>query len=400
MSSTRPPAELVPILRQITDAAVGLGTLLLFARWGRDERHLAATDGDVIVVSERLFALPQNEQCFVLAHEALHIALAHPMRARRMTRRLQSRGETFDATLWNIAADAIINHALTDLPRVFHAPAKIVTFASLRVDAKRTWSVEALYETLAAQAQRPKAQTLCTSGCSVEPGAFGGEPVETGDESEARHLSAWNGRLGTAFGKYPTMLARIRGDLGASRVPWERALRAYVGRCLGATSRKDFARLHRRYTARARVTHERFGLRLPFEWATQRRVRPRLAVMVDTSGSISDETLGRFTSEIIGLMRVHRAALRLIVCDAKVHQICDLSGPGAERTLRTLTYAGGGGTDFAPAIAAAADFDADVGIFFTDLCGDFGAKPAFDVVWIAQPGFARDVPFGRVIAMN
>ncbi len=77
--------------------------------------------------------------------------------------------------------------------------------------------------------------------------------------------------------------------------------------------------------------------------------RWRLAVAVETSGSVDGELLARFTAEVTALMRQTGAHVRLIVGDAAVHQVEDFSGAAGIGMLMIFRYQGGGGTAFAPA---------------------------------------------------
>lgn len=78
--------------------------------------------------------------------------------------------------------------------------------------------------------------------------------------------------------------------------------------------------------------------------------------------------------------------LRLIVCDADVHQVQDFSGRAGAKLLRGFEFRGGGGTDFGPAIAEAAKWKPDLLIYLTDLQGNTGDEPAFLVLWAVPEG--------------
>ena len=69
--------------------------------------------------------------------------------------------------------------------------------------------------------------------------------------------------------------------------------------------------------------------------------------------------------------------LRLIVCDADVHQAYDFSGREGAKMLRGFKFKGGVGTDFMPAIAEAAKWKPDLLIYLTDLQGNAGDDRRF-----------------------
>jgi predicted metal-dependent peptidase len=109
---------------------------------------------------------------------------------------------------------------------------------------------------------------------------------------------------------------------------------------------------------------------------------------VDTSGSIDERLLKRFAAEIAAVLEKAEALLRLIVCDADVHQIHDFSGREGAKLMRGIKFKGGGGTDFKPAIAEAEKWKPGLLIYLTDLEGGAGAEPAFPVLWAVPEGKA------------
>ena len=90
--------------------------------------------------------------------------------------------------------------------------------------------------------------------------------------------------------------------------------------------------------------------------------------------------------------------LRLIVCDADVHQVY-VSGREGAKTLRGFKFRGGGGTDFRPAIAEAAKWKPDLLIYLTDLEGEAGDEPAFPVLWAVPEGKAS-APWGKIVELS
>jgi predicted metal-dependent peptidase len=85
--------------------------------------------------------------------------------------------------------------------------------------------------------------------------------------------------------------------------------------------------------------------------------------------------------------------------DAAVHQITEIDWTDATRELSEIKYTGGGGTDFRPLIAAAAEFSPDALVYLTDLYGDTGDEPDFPVIW-ATHGVAGNAPWGEQIKLK
>ena len=90
--------------------------------------------------------------------------------------------------------------------------------------------------------------------------------------------------------------------------------------------------------------------------------------------------------------------LRLIVCDADVHQVQDFSGREGAKLLRGFEFKGGGGADFRPAIAEAATWRPDLLIYLTDLQDNTGDEPPFTVLWAVPEGKAA-ARWGKIVEL-
>jgi predicted metal-dependent peptidase len=82
-----------------------------------------------------------------------------------------------------------------------------------------------------------------------------------------------------------------------------------------------------------------------------RQPTPQVAVVIDTSGSVSDAMLGEALAEVTGVVRalgVGHTALRVVCCDAQAYTAQRV------REVARITLSGGGGTDMGAGLAAAA----------------------------------------------
>ena len=122
----------------------------------------------------------------------------------------------------------------------------------------------------------------------------------------------------------------------------------------------------------------------------------RLVIAVDSSGSVDEELLGLFLSEINFLMSlVQNYQIELLVCDDKIHSHKTFyTGDSLEVELK-----GGGGTDFRPVFRFVEENFDDVKLllYFTDLEGTFPNElPNYEVKWVSTT--TKIVPdFGEVI---
>jgi predicted metal-dependent peptidase len=128
------------------------------------------------------------------------------------------------------------------------------------------------------------------------------------------------------------------------------------------------------------------------------RRKQRLAVVIDTSGSIGDEVLEVFFREIHGIWK-NDAEVMVVECDADVQRAYDYKG----KTPKAVE--GGGGTSFDPALAWVSNprngaFDAC--IYLTDGCaGEPEVRPRCPMLWVitADGSTGAHLKFGRVIQL-
>jgi len=143
-------------------------------------------------------------------------------------------------------------------------------------------------------------------------------------------------------GNVPAGLARWAADVLAPKVDWRRALTAELRKAVADTAGAvDYT--YRRPSRRATVTG---NVVLP----ALRRPVPEVAVVCDTSGSMSDELLAACLAEVEGLLNALGLArrLRVLACDTAVGPVRRVS------SARQVELVGGGGTDMGAGIAAAA----------------------------------------------
>jgi predicted metal-dependent peptidase len=396
-------------LRDAIEAMPGLGGVALWVKFldSGDPELIACTDGIHIEAGPDYAKYDDAERRFIVLHELLHVALAHPARGREMERRT----EDFDTQLYNISCDAIINAAL-DGVRGIHIPDGAVTIKDVlaplgqwgkddhSAEIVRKWSSEALYHLLAKNRERTDLRALDPNARfnSKDLAPAMGNSQLTDNNSNEDEIRAWSSRLKMARGSLAGIFNRLAHELPRVKTPWERILRNLMHRHARRKRRLDPSRPSRRWLALESDLRQREGVDLPFERATRAVRTGRIALAVDTSGSIDESLLRRFAAEVAAVLVQTEPLLRLIVCDADVHQVHDYSGRDGAKLLRGFKFKGGGGTDFRPAIAEAAKWKPDLLIYLTDLQGDTGAEPAFPVLWAVPEGKAA-APWGKVVEL-
>lgn len=209
----------------------------------------------------------------------------------------------------------------------------------------------------------------------------------------------WQQRLSLLRGSVPELLERLAGELPRVETPWEQIFRNIVQTAFQEAIQINYSRPSRRWLALERDYLAQAGVDLPFAPDKFKKRAARLAVALDTSGSIDRELLDRFLAEIAALCEFNQRNLVLIIGDAEVHQIKEINWRDAVAELSCIKYTGGGGTDFRPIIAAAAEFSPDALVYLTDLYGETGDAPDFSVIW-ATYGIAGDATWGEQIKLK
>lgn len=426
----------VRALARLAETDPALASLALWCRHRDDDAPgLAVSDATTIRYGPGFAGLSLAEQTGVAAHHILHVAFRHAPRSAALSGRL---GGMFDADLFNIAADAIVNEALEAagyvLPRPFVTLGGLLSEAFGEAGAGREalarLDAERLYLRLAAAsartgrgaADRPGGDRGQAAGGAVAvaalrrwaeaegyhrdiapdgAGSSGGRGPERAEEDgDWRQRVARAMDQGRAAGRGVGMLGRSIADARPPATPWEVLLRGLVARAVTEGPRPGYFRPSNRWLAQDSAAREAAGPAPGFEPARlRRRAVPRIAVGIDVSGSIDGPRLSRFAAEIAGIGRRTGAEVYVLAFDDAVQGTTRMAGRDWEREITGLTLTGGGGTSFDGVVAAAGALAPSVLVVLTDLDGAFGPAPrGLPVIW-AVPDAATTPrpPFGRVI---
>ena len=390
-------------LRHLVEHDPALGALSLWC--GHEDSgslDLSATsDATTVTYGPSFEALRADEQIGLAAHHILHVAFRHTARSKAMQDR---QGVGFDADLFALAADAILNQSLVMAGYALPRPAVLLDdvlqerLQEETDDALANWGVERLY--LALQANGGPAKSG-RSGTDFQPDFTPSDKAEEGDDA-----AAWQQRLASAMeaGRLAGVgIGRLAGVLSPAvetRIPWETLLRTQLLKALSFAPRRDFARPARRWMALSHYAESEGQGDLPMEPGLSRKNRrPRLGVALDMSGSISDRHLDRFAAQIAMIARRTGAELHVMTFDVEVRatEVVDISDVGPR--LGQLSVQRDGGTDFRPVLKAADARDLAGLVILTDLEGPVGKPPRCPVIW-ASEGPAPNPPFGTLVRLD
>lgn len=356
-------------------------TLSMFAHYKVTNKiATAATDGKTIYYNRAfLNTLTPAQQDGLLLHELLHAALLHG--TRRGTR---------EPMLWNIAADIIVNGLIIEDGK-FELPP-----GGLRHVEWEKLSVEEVYELLLTNATMfTLAECDLLDDCDGD-GDGDGKNSKQGsllEADEAALRAHWSNAMQQAAvisrtqnqGKLPAGMERQFQELSESQIDW----RTYLWRYLVQTP-NDFQGFDRRFISRGLYIDAIAGESV------------QVFVAIDTSGSISDEQMTMFISEIKGILGSYpHLDCQLYYADAEAY------GPYSLKPNSAIPKPeGGGGTSFIPFfenVEATREIHLEgVCVYLTDGYGDFPSKaPSLPVLWVVTPGGLnlQDFPFGEAVRL-
>ena len=415
----QPDAALQPILTKLAAARTRLimerpflGALVMHLplKVGGDGCATTGTDAQAFYFNPKFvenLSLAQTQ--FVLAHEAMHCAMGHPQRRNhRMKRR------------WDVACDHAVNLILIEegLKPPLHgilADQNFMTLSAEEIyplipeDTPEESFDQHLFDNDNEQGASPDQDERQDD---PEGGEAGGQGKEGQSEAEQQQGSGsqasqkpnelspsereelaeqWKNRLAAAAqaarqaGKLSQSMMRWVDGLLAPSLPW----RALLARFFAINQRDDYS-WHRP----SRREGDALLPRLSSEGI-------EVVAAIDTSGSISDDELREFVTELDALKGQVRARVTLLACDNQVAGNAPWEFEPWDTVQLPSGLEGGGGTDFRPVFdwVEHENRSPDMLVYFTDAEGDFPKLPPnYPVIWLVK-GKGR-VPWGERVQLN
>ena len=383
----------IDVYDRITVARVGLllkhpffGNMAtrLKVKAANDWLPTAAVDGRNLYFNAEFFDAMDNAEIeFVIAHEILHCVFDH-----------LGRRDNRDPKLYNIAADYIVNNILVR-DKIGAKPKLVDCFQDFKYEG---WTSEEVYDDLYEKADKIDISELgemLDEHLDLEDGDGNGSEGEGGkpkySKEELKQIkdqikeSMLSAAQAAGAGKVPGEVARIIKEFTEPKMNWREILQQQIQ----STVKNDYS-----FSRPSRKTHG--GVVLP---GTVNEETIDVCVALDTSGSISDEMLRDFLSEIQSIMDQYNDYNVKVWCfDTKVYNLEEFSAHDGD--LTQYEAAGGGGTDF----MANWDFMKEEGIepkkfiMFTDgYCwGSWGDENYCDTVFVLHSNYDKDTeaPFG------
>lgn len=190
-------------------------------------------------------------------------------------------------------------------------------------------------------------------------------------------------------GQLPGFIERMVQEV-LPRVDWREALAQFVSDTVH--NDQSWNRPNRRYISR--------GMVMP---SMHNQTIGNVVFACDTSGSISDEEVTKFSSELLSAMQAFEdvgkvAEVTAIYCDAEVQHV-EVLTPFDKPAPK-----GGGGTDFKPPFVyiEQEQLSPVAVVYMTDgYCDSFPDEPAYPVLWAVIGSYhSFKPPFGQVLLMD
>jgi predicted metal-dependent peptidase len=325
-----------------------------------------------------------EQRVAVLEHEVLHLALGHL--------RIDPSAMPDDRRR-NFACDLVVNQYVTHaLPR---GAVVLEMFPGFPKDA----TCEAYYALLAAMPDarlpaRGKKRCDGMHGRWVPsaPGAMSTGLRDTVESivNDARQRAAREGSFNALPQNLREALSQGRIARGGDAT-WKRALRLFTARTLRTSLRTTTQRESRRFGA------ERTRWDGPIVPGLRRGRRPTLAVVLDTSGSISAAMLTMFFEQV-SCIAATGAEVHIVECDNQIRRVARWDG-----TFPSDVH-GRGGTDFDPVFVwmhrEGRALNLSGCVYLTDGCGPHPkVRPPCPVLWAITPGGQPVHAFGPSIRL-
>ena len=341
-----------------------LGSIATQVKWVEDsEIAVAGTDGTTLYYNDDgLGDYILEEQIGIIAHECLHVALQHSSRAANI--------EVKNQKLYNLAADIVVNNEL--LANKFTLPEDAVVYSFFR-----NYTTEQVYYYL---------YTENPSNDNSLPDKYKDIQPNSQNKKELKNILINANNCKGCSKICSEEFSREFNNLINPKLPWTNILRNYVNDLI--KDNYSWKRPNRRYEEEI----------LP-SIATEDALT-HLFVYVDVSGSIEDEVLNDFISEI---KKLHNDLpiehIRLQFFSTGLFSTTDIYNEWVNPKIATS----GGGTDIWVVIKDILKNRPTVSVIFTDGCFgvDYLKLPNITpIVWLIRDNQDFKTNKGKIIEIS
>jgi len=310
---------------QLLFTAVFFGTLATGLRLVETEQvPTMGTDGKHLLFNPKFSdKLSKAEILGVLAHEVLHLVFMTHLRMGNK-----------DHKVWNMATDYAINLVLID--EKFTLPE-----GCLLEEKYRDWSSEKIYAHLMDNPdEQPQVGGWNIGGVSPAGSLGGDEAQALSPEQIEAEMGRMKAKIQSAAmtarkaGTMPGSLDRLIDKICAPKASWKDILQRFLSE--KAFNDWDFHQCHTRMLHSYKVISP----------VLDGDALGKLAIIVDTSGSVDEDQLAQFAGEISDILENYECEVGVVYCDTEVNRTDKFTNDDLPLRLHAV---GGGGTKGRPA---------------------------------------------------
>lgn len=340
--------------------------------------------------------MPLQDVMFELGHEVMHLV-------QQCMARFPTGG---DHATWNLAADYIVDTILVEAGFTQSAISKKMVPPTVQAKAKNNTTENLYYSMLkkggggGGGGKTPQMPGKGDPGPKPDPNGIhkdnirGCVAASQVKDADLETIEKWKGHILAAAqiskGNVPGAIGDFLAELTKPSVTWKDILRHAASSVF--KGRYSFNRPSRRSAA--------IGMRLPSRAPTKQGA----VIFIDTSGSISDESLNQFVTECVQIMKECGAPwLHVFFHDVKCYHHEEYS----RETIKRIKVTRGGTSHvdvFDKCNEVFNDKNKPIGmvIAFTDLFTSFpNETPTYPVYWGVVPeGMGQGVPFGNKVEVD
>lgn len=283
-----------------------------------------------------------EELGFIWVHEISHVLRDHASRAKAIAA---------DKTHWNLAADMEINDAdWPELPAPTVLPPVVPSSAKLPNGRLAEWYLRRLTEPGSTASRLLEAYGItcdCGSGTDgrTRPWELTSRTTQQLTDIQLKSIRLQVAHAIRRHGTAPGSWLVWAQETLDPKVDWRKLLRRRLNRAIavGSGAKVDYTR--------QRPNRRQYVYQPVLVPAFQGARTTRLAVVVDTSGSMSGKPFERVIGELFGILRAAGSDVQLVPCDAVAYPVVVLRS--VVQLTNHFSLPGGGGTDMTAGITAA-----------------------------------------------
>lgn len=355
------------------------------------------SSGNLYYKKEFVDGLSDEELKGVLCHEILHLSLLHLLRAGKR-----------NSVAFNIACDIVVNIVLDknyfQLPNGCLIPQNnhnlgysVFQIGNVTIKNCDEKTAEEIYDELPKKFKDENGNYKLKNGNGFDK-HIQSEGLSKEDEEKEREK--WKKRISEAYisakqrGELPNGLEKLIGKLHKEQIDWKELLRKYLTSMLPMDY--NYMKRHKKSIS--------CGYYMP----NVVKEKVKVAVAIDTSGSIGKKELTDFISEIVGLARAYKNQMDMILYthDYEIQDTYEIENGNIDKIMK-LELNGGGGTSHKGLITTINQDikDCKAVIFFTDGYSDLESidftKNKFQSIFvISSNGSDKQLKDKNVVVIN